>query len=441
MPARTILLLILCVILARRASSDEQMICSRPRFWNTTFTSVSNKTKLIVVLGSSTAAGVGASNPAAAWVSLLTASVAKDGFRVRNSSISGSTTSDSIARFGSDVVAYRPDFVLLATSLWNEDFADAPVDAGDRYLTNTRMLVNMVRSIGSLPVVIGPYPNTLSSPVHVQTIKSIYKEMETFGVPIVDCWNASSDPSGRWLPGLSVDGTHPTDLGHRVLYDAFPTSLFSAAYGYYQDSADTEAGAFFSSGEQNIAVALEQPTGSWSAGVWEKECGSGLGDVLSVISDSGKLNVVRSRNSFDITLDDTAVFSAPVLHTQPSWRHIVLTYNGQTGSVSLYLAGRLRGAAGLGRALNARRVMIRGCQNCELSDFVIYRSPLALDDVSNLARCVVLRKSLEFWAKLDQPFPYGFFNSAHTSTLGNATPGWLFDADSTVHCCERRLRL
>ena len=64
--------------------------------------------KTIVILGSSTAQGVGASTYARSWAGLLTSAVAPRGWTVQNVSISGSGTAGSLARFDQDVTPLRP---------------------------------------------------------------------------------------------------------------------------------------------------------------------------------------------------------------------------------------------------------------------------------------------------------------------------------------------
>ena len=81
-----------------------------------------------------------------------------------NASIAATGTEDSLARFQRDVLPYAPDFVILATSLWNEGFAQNPNTIADQYVRNTQQLVGMVESLGALPVVVGPYPNSAATP-------------------------------------------------------------------------------------------------------------------------------------------------------------------------------------------------------------------------------------------------------------------------------------
>ncbi|HWE52283.1 MAG TPA: SGNH/GDSL hydrolase family protein, partial [Bryobacteraceae bacterium] len=157
----------------------------------------------IVVLGSSTAAGVGASTYQTSWVGLLTSALASKGYIVQNVSISGTNTGDSLARFDRDVTPNNPAFVVLATSIVNE-----PTDtAAQSYLAKTLLLIHKVESIGAIPVVVPPYPNDGFSASMYSSIQNIYTTLGAEGVPLLDFLDAADDGQGHWVAGLSLDGT------------------------------------------------------------------------------------------------------------------------------------------------------------------------------------------------------------------------------------------
>ncbi len=195
--------------------------------------------KTIVVLGSSNAAGMGASGyagdpvgptwsaPALSWVGRLK-TLLGGSWSVINRSISGSGTQASIDRFWSDCAPHAPSHVVLATALHNDSY-----DVRG-WLQRTRQLIQMVRSIGAVPVVRGPSPYNAASASQIAAMFDAQRMMEGLGVPLLDALSTLSDPAapGKFSGGAayhSGDGLHPNDAGNGAQISAVDLDIFRFA--------------------------------------------------------------------------------------------------------------------------------------------------------------------------------------------------------------------
>lgn len=180
----------------------------------------------LVILGSSSAAGAGASSYGASWAGRLTEALAPLGVTVINRSINGSNTAASIERFARDVEALRPRYVVLSTSLHNELVLTRREEARKEFIENTRRLVEMSYEIGAIPILTTPFPNNAFDAGHRDLMTEVISDLERFGVPVWDFWGSVDNGSGRFLPGHTKDGLHPLDPAHRAFFEAIPLGLF-----------------------------------------------------------------------------------------------------------------------------------------------------------------------------------------------------------------------
>jgi lysophospholipase L1-like esterase len=183
---------------------------------------LSNK---IVVVGSSTAGGSGASRVSNGWVALWQASLAGSGIELVNISIGGHSSADALGRLSGDVFPLKPTDVVLATNIFNDGMAGRrwqPVL--DSYVRNTDESIKRIRSFGARAWLQGQYPCSSYQDGQESGLEQLYLYYESRGILLWDCWNTTNDPDrpSDWMPGLSVDGVHPTDLGHRLLFQAIP---------------------------------------------------------------------------------------------------------------------------------------------------------------------------------------------------------------------------
>ncbi|QOY85216.1 GDSL-type esterase/lipase family protein [Paludibaculum fermentans] len=403
-------------------------------------------TRKVVVLGSSSAAGVGATRYELSWVGLLTSELRNRGFEVVNSSISGSGTSTSLARFDSDVTPQQPDFVVLATSIFNEGFVNAPQAAWSRYIANTRELIRRTRELGAIPIVVGMYPSDFYTATNIALISQLYRTEETLGVPMWDFWSIVSDPTGNWLPGLTRDGLHPTDAGHSYFFNSIPLSLFDIAYRPSQEDMESTPGSWQTptAGEGlelgRIDIALDRASDSWTSAAWIQDAGENEWRVyLRFGSDQGeRYRLERHATNLVLREGESETLLVPVtVGPGRTWRHVAVSYQFATRSLRVYLDGLLVGQYQTAQPEPMSRFEFgSGCLNCSFSDLAVYRSNLDSDQLAQIMTGLIPRRSLEFWAPLRELnlLPR---NLARTNPSLSVSGAWQYQSGEAPALCGR----
>lgn len=398
----------------------------------------------VVVLGSSSAAGVGASRYDLSWVGLLTFELRNRGFEVINSSISGSGTGSSLARFDADVTPHQPDFVVLATSIFNEGFVNAPQSAWTRYVANTRELIRRTRDLGAIPILVGMYPSDFYNTTNIALISQLYRTEETLGVPVWDFWSIVSDPAGNWLPGLTRDGLHPTDAGHSYFFNSIPLSLFDVAYNPSQANIDSTPGAWQTpSAEEGrelgrVDIRLDRASDSWTSAAWIQDAGENDWRVyLRLGSDQGeRYRVERHGSELVLREGESEVLHSPVpAGPDRAWRHVAVSYQFATRKLRVYLDGASVGELLTSQAEPASLFEFgSGCANCSFSDLVVYRSNLDPDQIAQIMTGLIPRRSLEFWSPLRET-GLPLWNLARTNPVWTITGDWQYVPGSSPLPC------
>ena len=364
----------------------------------------------VVLLGSSSAAGGGASSIANSWAGQLANALQYRGFTLVNNSIWGSSTADSINRFDRDVTAYNPEVVILATSTVNEDILHQVEAAKRNFLMNTRRLISMVEDIGAVPVVITPYPNSAFTPQITAALEDITRQLQTEGVIVWDFWNGLGDGSGRWLPELSADGTHPNDIAHRSFFGRIPLGLFdrlvssnrlaSPLYDFGSWVADTGPS------QPALSVFPALPAPSWSVAFWTRVGGEDRQKTLMEVHGP-EVFIRRIGRRFELLLSDQLVASGDGIE-QDGFQHLCLTYQELTGVITMFVNGTLAGSTSLAGLEPARQFTLGstsgqpGIEGDSAARLLIYRTPLSADDVQELVSGRLPVKSLEAYLPLAQ---------------------------------------
>jgi lysophospholipase L1-like esterase len=360
----------------------------------------------VVVVGSSTAQGAGASSIAASWAGRLDAWLQDHGLAMSNVSIIGTATADSIARFNNDVRPLNPKFVILATSIANEGITENNTAAvAAQYLDNTRKLIRMTEGIGAIPIVVTPYVNdTFGVTIHSALI-ALSAQFEAEGVTVWDFLNATDDGDGHWIPGLSLDGTHPTDEAHRQLFDGIPLSFFDTALAPSRWPPTMNFGSWKSvygdGTPPSIEVVLATPVMSWSVAFWMRPGTSTDPQPLLTVGDVGVV-LRRSGARLDI-MRDGEILATAQLPPPPGFTHICLTYQKLASSLTLYLNGAVADSVRLETEQSAGSFRITSAPGTEgelFSRLLVYRTPLNSQDVKDLVVGRMHFKSLEAYLPL-----------------------------------------
>ncbi len=358
----------------------------------------------IVVLGSSTAAGAGASRPEWSWAGRLATTLKPYGYVIYNRSISGTNTQASLARFSRDVEPLRPGYVVLATSVVNELFFSRREEALREYLENTRELIRRVESIRAVPIVAGPIPNNAYDRNHRRLLRDLLDQLEAEGVMVWDFFSAVDDGYGRWLEDYTSDGLHPTDAGHRAMFDAIPVSYFRSG----RESSPPVAPRLFARAWRFAGnplcqdfLVLTPPTAlsSWTVAFWLSAPDF---PAPSTVLRASSLSLKYQGGRFTLESQMGAVSAAA---SRPGDRrtHVVLSYNAERRMAILFLNGAqsavLHNAEGASDSL--RIASSDTAPGLQISDLLLYRTPLAAEDMPVLFSGQKLGRSLEAWLPLN----------------------------------------
>jgi lysophospholipase L1-like esterase len=349
----------------------------------------------IVILGSSTAGGAGASRPERSWAALLSAALAPAGYTVINRSLAADTTAGAIARFGRDVAPLRPAYVVLATSIYNEGITGSPKAAWTRYVENLARLVDMTSALGATAVVMGPYPNDAAN-VEVQAlIETLYQQLSASGARVWDFFNPVADGRGHWLPGLTVDGIHPSDQGHFYLFDSVPLGTFRGAYlqEWRRGRLEGLGGCAL---QRETSLVFSRPSMSWTVGVAARYA-AGTRTLLAM--PELELRVDTRGSSIEVAQGGN-VLAIAAFPEDAAWHDIYVTRKDATGRIELYLDGvsvASSWGAPRGAISQVTAPSLAEDSGADVRLATAYRTPLDEGALSALRRGAAVTKSAEAW--------------------------------------------
>ena len=128
---------------------------------------------------------------------------------LRNAGIAGNTTTQMLARIGTDVLAYAPDVVLMlgGTNDIQSGMTNAQIAT---CMGNLESMVRLMLQAGILPVIVTP-PAKSTLQAESRKLQPFYYALaQAYGLPLIDLFRLTVDPvTGNYLAGYSGDGTHP----------------------------------------------------------------------------------------------------------------------------------------------------------------------------------------------------------------------------------------
>jgi lysophospholipase L1-like esterase len=188
------------------------------------FVSASGAGNGTVFLGDSiTASGDGQQLPGLRWPELVSA---RSMGRIRwahNAGIGGNTTAQMLARLSTDVLAYKPRFCTVLGGTNDADAAAA--------ISGLTSLYTQLRAAGVEPIALTmPPQDTDPGGKACQVNAWIHRYAEAHRIAVVDIYPLVVDPTtGRYVPSLTKDGTHPSPLGD----DKIATAVLNAIQPLY----------------------------------------------------------------------------------------------------------------------------------------------------------------------------------------------------------------
>ena len=177
----------------------------------------------IVAIGSSSTAGIGASDAAHAYPQQLAAELSRrfpnSAVTVLNKGISGEQTADMVARFGHDVIAEQPDLVIWQTGS-NEILRN-----GDPGLFRDQVLDGIARlKAAGIEIILmdAQYaPRLLDNPQYPAFNDTLRGVARTAKVALLDRFEAMRFWLGPgrepWSRMVAMDQVHMTDAGYHCI--------------------------------------------------------------------------------------------------------------------------------------------------------------------------------------------------------------------------------
>ena len=186
----------------------------------------------VVVIGSSTAAGTGASSPATSWVGRITAAAAErcPQTKITNLGVGGYTTwqgmpaaaSRPAGRPASDAMhnveaalALHPDLVMIFFPS-NDAASSFPLS---ETMANQTALRDSVRTAGAADMIIGPFPRAFTDPGQIALMTGLRDQLPAIGASrYVALWDALAATDNMVQTQYAAgDGIHLNDAGHAVV--------------------------------------------------------------------------------------------------------------------------------------------------------------------------------------------------------------------------------
>jgi len=189
----------------------------------------------IVILGSSTAYGSGASTIDSSWVKRYTAALKtiNPNYTVINLSLGGYTTFQmlptgtampngitetiDVNRNVTKALTYNP-YAIIVNMPSNDANKNYSVE---KQLNNYAAVVNTANSQGITVWIATTQPRNFTDPIQIKLQKDMADTLlQIYGENAIDFWSITANPNGLILPQYnSGDGVHLNNAGHRVLFE------------------------------------------------------------------------------------------------------------------------------------------------------------------------------------------------------------------------------
>ena len=145
---------------------------------------------------------------------------------VRNSAISGNTTSMMLSRLQQDVIAYKPDICIILGGTNDINLNIAP----SKTIANIKEILNALKTAGITPVLctIPPRGDNLKDDALTTNNLLIRDLAFTSRATLLDLYSVLVDPAtGRYKAGLNADNLHLNYTGAKVVSEYVKDVLLS----------------------------------------------------------------------------------------------------------------------------------------------------------------------------------------------------------------------
>ncbi len=356
--------------------------------------------KRIVILGSSVAAGAGASY---GWGARLASALLALGYEVINVSISGNKTSDCINRFYSDVAPLNPYAVIIGLSLANEGLARlANHEAVYRsFINGISQLIEMNRQIGAHTIIGGVYAQNVYTAKEYYYLKLADSQLSKIeGVPYIPFLGQIDDGSGHWESGMFTDAGHPNDIGAESMFRAFDLKLFNNLNRYRAALNVVNGWALKLPSTAGAMPFYYQPDTPFGCVTVMFKLRFGAASLIGqpICSLVGSFAIpLRIRNqlgNYEVAAGYTTIIDSGIASTGPDARWLTIVFDYHVNVAKLYVDGVFSGQAVAAGASDitavawAQRPDSLGFDGLdyEYSQFMVWRTALTADQVLAVTR-------------------------------------------------------
>lgn len=384
----------------------------------------------VVVLGSSVAAGTGASPLSQAWAYRLQNLLENQapivpgshvGWQVDNASVGGDNTQRVLSRFQTDVATARTDanIVVISLSLANEGLQGAsdPQAVYDSFKNGVTQIISRCRAEGFYPVISLAYPNGAYTPNEYAYVKRMNLLLNTWDLPSINSLGSIDDGSGHWAAGNFADSGHPNSIGHGEMFYAVVPSLFDAIVagktgqpqwqgtnGYLRlqrDAAETSP----------IRFAPLQTIQSFTLSLRARS--TDVGTIAAVGSGANRATL-EIRDTSLVYIGPTGTESSIAMDANDgAWHDIALSHRHATGQSLVFVDGLLKATVSdqyvpdffvVGGAAGAAG-RVPAPQQADYQDVAIYRAAWTPEEALAQSSGALQQASLEICAPLADAVP------------------------------------
>lgn len=145
---------------------------------------------------------------------------------IANMGVAGNTTTQMLARFDADVLAYHPNVVFIQGGT-NDLGASV---AKETIASNLEKMVIKAKSAGIVPVLMSVLPRN-NATINTECAKLnllISKLARAYGILMIDIASTMTDPiTGYMIAAYTSDGIHPNTGGQAVISDAVVAQFYA----------------------------------------------------------------------------------------------------------------------------------------------------------------------------------------------------------------------
>ena len=367
----------------------------------------------VAVLGSSVAAGWVTSRETKhdlqnGWAARLGRLRETRGSRVVNVSVPGDDTTAVRARMGNDLASTGAEFVVIALSLGNEGIEEDRDAAAASFRAGLPAILEGCLDAGMMPVVGLCYASDGYDAGDYEVVRRTNRWIRELGLPCIDFLGAVDDGTGHFVAGHTYDEGHPDERGHEEMFLAVVPSLFEAMLT--KDTPERPANPSptivrAGDGPAPLSWAPENVVHSFGFSFRYRTQSVGTISAVRVAKGWARISVdALGRITYTSAAGNTLVTGELDRNGE---HHVTLSHRHLLGRTELFVDGIAIGT--IEERLEPRQFLLGaggddahpGPTSVALSDWLITRSPLGVDEVTQWREAELFPASLEVYAPLD----------------------------------------